>query len=101
MRVRRALLFFNRADPLPSGVSAPDDGTIDRFDLRTHRHTVYARRLIMPNGLVFLPNGDALTSRDIGGPPGRYLVPPRHAGHPRPWAETASSNHMARRRAHV
>jgi hypothetical protein len=49
----------------------------------------------MPNGLVFLPNGDALTSRDLGGPPAIYVVPHRHPAHHRVWANTDDSNGMA------
>ena len=95
MRVRGGVLFFNTGDALASGIFGTPDGTIDRLDLRTHRHTVYARHLIMPNGLVFLPNGDALTSRDIGGPPGIYVAPHSDPDHPRPWAQTDDSNGMA------
>jgi len=95
MRVRGGVLFFNTGDALASGIFGTPDGTIDRLDLRTRRHTVYARHLIMPNGLVFLPNGDALTSRDLGGPPGIYVVPHRDPAHPRAWAQTDDSNGMA------
>lgn len=49
----------------------------------------------MPNGLVFLPNGNALTSRDAGGPPAIYVVPRRNPGKVRAWARTDDSNGMA------
>ena len=95
LRVRRGVLFFNTHDTLESGLMDRPDGTIGRFDLKTHRRTVYARNIIMPNGLVFLPNGDALTSRDIGGPPAIFVVPHGDPAHPRTWANTDDSNGMA------
>ena len=95
MRVRRGVLFFNTGDAADSGIFGKSDGTIDRFDLATRRRTVYAKGLIMPNGLVFVPNGDALTSRDLGGPPAIYVVPHRDPAHPRVWAQTDDSNGMA------
>jgi sugar lactone lactonase YvrE len=95
LRVRRGVLFFNTHDSLQSGLNDTPDGTIGRFDLKTHRRSVYARNIIMPNGLVFLPNGDALTSRDIGGPPAIFVVPHGDPAHPRTWANTDDSNGMA------
>jgi sugar lactone lactonase YvrE len=95
LRVRRGVLFFNTHDSLQSGLTDTPDGTIGRFDLKTHRRTVYARDIVMPNGLVFLPNGDALTSRDAGGPPAIYVVPHGDPAHPRAWAQTDDSNGMA------
>jgi SMP-30/Gluconolactonase/LRE-like region len=95
LRVRRGVLFFNTGDALASGVFDRPDGTIERFDLRTRKRTVYAKSIVMPNGLVFLPNGDALTSRDIGGPPAIYVVPRRDPAHHRAWAQTDDSNGMA------
>ena len=95
LRVRRGVLFFNTGDTLASGLNDRPDGTLERFDLRTRKRTVYARNIIMPNGLVFLPNGDALTSRDIGGPPAIYVVPRADPAHHRAWAQTDDSNGMA------
>ena len=63
LRVRRGVLYFNTGDAAANGIFDTPNGTLERIDLRTSRHTVYAKGLIMPNGLVFLPNGDALTSR--------------------------------------
>jgi hypothetical protein len=96
LRVRHGVLFFNTHDTLASGLNDVPDGTVERFDLRTRKRTVYAKDIVMPNGLVFLPNGDALTSRDAGGPPAIYRLPrrdPRHS--PLPWAETDDNNGMA------
>jgi hypothetical protein len=95
LRVRRGVLFFNTGDALASGLMDRPDGTVERFDLRTRKRTVYAKGIIMPNGLVFLPNGDALTSRDIGGPPAIYIVPHGDPAHHRAWAQTDDSNGMA------
>jgi hypothetical protein len=95
LRVRRGVLFFNTGDALESGLMDRPDGTIGRFDLGTRRRSVYAKGLIMPNGLVFLPNGDALTSRDAGGPPAIYVVPHGDPAHHRAWAQTDDSNGMA------
>jgi hypothetical protein len=56
---------------------------------------VLAKGLPMANGLVFLPNGDALISRDLGGAPGITRVPHGDPAHPVPWAQTDDSNGMA------
>jgi hypothetical protein len=95
LRVRAGVLWFNTGDAAASGVADRADGTLERFDLTTHRRSVFARDLVMPNGLVFLPNGDALTSRDLGGPPSIYVVPRRHPARHRVWASTDDSNGMA------
>ena len=65
-RVRGRDLFFNTGDSLQSGLSGARDGTIQRLNLDTGERTTYASGLTMPNGLVFLPNGDAVVSRDLG-----------------------------------
>jgi hypothetical protein len=93
--VRKGVLYFNTGDSLASGLTDTPDGTIGRLDLRTGHRTVFASGLIMPNGLVFLPNGDALTSRDAGGPPAIYVVPHGDPAHHRAWAQTDDSNGMA------
>jgi hypothetical protein len=95
LRVRKGVLFFNTGDAIASGASDTPDGTIERYDFHTRRHTAYAKNIVMPNGLVFLPNGDALTSRDAGGPPAIYAVPRSNPTHPRAWAQTDDSNGMA------
>jgi SMP-30/Gluconolactonase/LRE-like region len=95
LRVRRGVLFFNAGDAIANGLNDTPNGTIERYDFRTRRHTVYARNIVMPNGLLFLPNGDALTSRDIGGPPAIYLIPRSDPTHPRGWTQTDDNNGMA------
>ncbi len=95
LRVRGGALFFNTGDGAASGVRGTADGTIDRLDLRTGRRTTWATGLTMPNGLVFLPDGSALTSRDISGlsPTGITRV---HKGVVQPnWSDQADSNGMA------
>ncbi len=67
MRVRNGFLFFNTGDSAQSGLMGIPDGTIQRLDLDAGGPPVtYSSGLTMPNGLVFLPNGDAVTSRDLG-----------------------------------
>jgi hypothetical protein len=95
LRVRAGVLFFNTGDALASGIFDRPDGTVERFDLKTRKRSVYSKGIIMPNGLVFLPNGDALTSRDIGGPPAIFVVPRRNPMKHRVWAQTDDSNGMA------
>jgi hypothetical protein len=65
LRVRGTTLFFNTGDGMASGVLGRADGTIDRVDLRTGKRSTWVRGLTMPNGLVLLPDGGALTSRDV------------------------------------
>jgi hypothetical protein len=67
LRVRKHSLFFNTGDSLQSGTLGTADGTIDRYRFRNGKRTTWADGLVMPNGLAFLPNGDAVVSRDING----------------------------------
>lgn len=95
LRVRGGALFFTTGDGALSGVRGTADGTIDRLDLRTGHRTTWARGLTMPNGLVFLPDGSALTSRDISvlSPTGITRV---HRGVVQPsWSDQPDSNGMA------
>lgn len=96
LRVRGNTLFFTTGDAAASGALGTADGTIDRLDLRTGRRSTWASGLTMPNGLVFLPDGSALTSRDISGlsPTGITRVTP--AGRVQPnWSDQPDSNGMA------
>jgi hypothetical protein len=95
LRVRRGVLWFNTHDTLASGLMDRPDGTLERFDLRTRKRSLFAKNIIMPNGLAFLPNGNALTSRDIGGPPAIYVIPRTNPAKHRAWAQTDDSNGMA------
>jgi len=96
LRVRGATLYFTTGDAAASGVLGRADGTIDRLDLRTGRRTTWASGLTMPNGLVFLPDGSALTSRDVAGqsPTGITRVRPSGAVQPS-WSDQADSNGLA------
>lgn len=59
-------LYFNTGDGLASGLFNLPDGTISKVDLDTGASSVVADGLVMPNGLVRLPNGDFVVSRDLG-----------------------------------
>lgn len=64
-------LFFTTGNGFADGVTAElgrRSGTLSRVDLRTGKVRVMARRLAMPNGLVRLPDGSFLVSRDVGFP---------------------------------
>jgi sugar lactone lactonase YvrE len=91
-RKRDRYLYFNTGDTLP----VTSTGTIDRLDLRTGRHSTWAHGLTMPNGLVFLPNGDAVVSRDVGSGTGLTRVPARAPRHPQiEWARLDDTNGLA------
>jgi sugar lactone lactonase YvrE len=93
--VRGRFLYYTTGDIIPPQAT----GTIDRLDLRTGRNTVWARGLTMPNGLAFLPDGDAVVTRDLEtGPPASdiTLVPAHDRGHPRvAWARVPDGNGVA------
>jgi hypothetical protein len=96
LRVRGGVLYFNTGDDLASGLDDLTDGTIDRFRFRSERRTTWARGLTMPNGLIFLPNGDAVVSRDIGTGTGMTRVPADDPAHPEfNWARLDDTNGMA------
>ena len=95
LRVRAGVLYFNTGDSADNGVLNKRDSTLETLDLVSHSHRVVASGLPMANGLVFLPNGDALVSRDFGGAPAITRVPHADPAHPAPWAQTDDSNGMA------
>jgi len=97
MRIKDDVLYFNTGDALASGAQNTADGTIDRFDLMSQTRDTFARGLTMPNGLAILPNGDFVTSRDVGGSgTGITRVPLDDPGHPQTkWAELSDTNGMA------
>ena len=85
-------LYFNTGDAVP----VMPNGTIDRLDLRTGKRSTWARGLTMPNGLVFLPNGDAVVSRDVGSGTGLTRVPAHDPRHPQiEWAKVDDTNGLA------
>ena len=95
LRVHGGALFFNTGDALQSGALGSADGTIQRLDLKSGKRTTWAAGLTMPNGLVLLPDGSALTSRDLTG--GHPTGITRVADHRRQesWSNQPDSNGMA------
>jgi sugar lactone lactonase YvrE len=95
-QVRGHILYFNTGDSPESGYLGIPDGTLQRLDLRTGQRTTVATGLTMPNGLLFLPNGDAVVSRDLGNGTGITRIPRDDPAHPQAnWIETDDSNGMA------
>lgn len=79
--VRGRFLYFTTGDIIPPAAN----GTIDRLDLASGKVTTWAAGLTMPNGLAFLPNGDAVVTRDLetGAPPTDVTrIPARNRRHP-------------------
>ena len=96
LRVRGNTLYFNTGDGMASGALGRADGTIDRLDLRTGKRTTWVRNLTMPNGLVLLPDGGALTSRDVAvmSPTGITRVSPNGLVKAA-WSDQPDSNGLA------
>jgi sugar lactone lactonase YvrE len=96
LRKRGRYLYFNTGDAAQSGLAGSSDGTLSRYDLRTRQVSVRAPGLTMPNGLVFLPGGDAVTSRDLGSGTGLTRIRHRDPGHPQfRWAALDDTNGLA------
>ena len=96
LRVRNGVLYFNTGDDATSGLQGIADGTIERYRFSSGRRAVWARGLTMPNGLIFLPNGDAVVSRDLGTGTGMTRVRAGNPEHPQPnWARLDDTNGMA------
>jgi hypothetical protein len=94
-RIRGHYLYFNTGDSPQAAILGSTDGTIERYDLRSGRRVTWSRGLAMPNGLIFLPGGDAAVSRDSPGW-GITRVPfddPNRIQ--RNWVQTDDSNGMA------
>ena len=85
-------LLFTTGDTVP----VKPNGTIERLDLKTGRHSTWARGLTMPNGLAVLPDGDALVSRDLGIGTGITRVRAGDRRHPQiEWARLDDTNGLA------
>jgi sugar lactone lactonase YvrE len=97
LRVRGDALFFTTGDAAQSGALGTADGTIERLDLRTGKRRTWATGLTMPNGLAFLPDGSAVTSRDVAGlsPTGITRVRKEGAAPQERWSDQADSNGLA------
>lgn len=96
LRVRGNTLVLTTGDGAASGALGTADGTLERVDLRTGRRSTWATGLTMPNGLALLPDGSALTSRDVAGlnPTGITRVTPAGVVQPS-WSDQPDSNGMA------
>jgi sugar lactone lactonase YvrE len=96
LRVRDGFLYFNTGNRAASGLMGLADGTIGRYRFETRRRTTWASGLTMPNGLIFLPNGDAVVSRDLGTGTGMTRIRRRDRRHPQVnWSPHEDSNGMA------
>jgi SMP-30/Gluconolactonase/LRE-like region len=84
-------LYFTTGDSVP----VTSNGTIDRLDLQTGKHYTWARGLTMPNALVFLGNGDAVVSRDVGTGTGLTRVPAKGRRPETEWARIDDTNGLA------
>lgn len=84
-------LYFTTGDTIP----VTSNGTIDRLDLQTGKHYTWARGLTMPNALVFLRNGDAVVSRDIGVGTGLTRIPAKSRRPDIEWARIDDTNGLA------
>lgn len=59
-------VYFTSGNSLASGLFSKPDGAINRLDLGTGSRSTVATGLVMPNGMVRLPGGDFVVSRDLG-----------------------------------
>lgn len=58
--------YFTTGNSFLSGIIGSRDGTIARVDLATGALTTIATKLTMPNGMVRLPDGSFIVSRNLG-----------------------------------
>ncbi|HKN93548.1 MAG TPA: hypothetical protein VJU60_04375 [Thermoleophilaceae bacterium] len=94
-RIRGGSLYFNTGDSPQAGVLGTTDGTVQRYDLSSGALSTWSSGLSMPNGLVFLPSGDAAVSRVSPGW-GITRIPATDSADPqRNWVETNDSNGLA------
>jgi sugar lactone lactonase YvrE len=86
-------LYFTSGNGLVSGLFNRPDGAINKVDLTTGATAVVATGLTMPNGMIQLPGGDLVVSRDLGKGSMTRVTP---AGVKTPFATQATStNGMA------
>ena len=97
LRVRGTTLYATTGDSAQAGAVGQPTGTIEQIDLKTGVRRTWASGLTMPNGLVFLPDGSAVTSRDINviNPTGITRVDPKTRAVQPSWADLADTNGMA------
>ncbi|RNL81458.1 hypothetical protein EFL95_00990 [Nocardioides marmorisolisilvae] len=60
-------VYFNSGNGFASGLFNKPDGAINAVDLDTGVVSTVATGLVMPNGLIRLPGGDFVVSRDVLG----------------------------------
>ncbi|MFL6062341.1 MAG: hypothetical protein ACJ72E_14000, partial [Marmoricola sp.] len=86
-------LYFNSGNGLASGAFNKADGKLNKVDLDTGVVSTVATGLVMPNGLIRLPGGDFVVSRDLGKGSTSRITP---SGTVTPFAPQATStNGMA------
>lgn len=96
LRVRGRTLYATTGDGAVNGVLGTTDGTIQKISLVTGKRSTYTDGLTMPNGLVFGPNGDAYTSRDLGADAKVTRVPADDPSNPdTAWADLPDTNGLA------
>jgi sugar lactone lactonase YvrE len=85
LALRRDTLYFNTGNSPQAGILGTNDGTIDTYNLDTGTRSTWSADLVMPNGLAFLPGGDAVVTRVkpvFGTPTGMTRIPAAHPTHP-------------------
>lgn len=65
LATRDGLIYAALGNSILSGLTGTQDGQIVRFRRDGGALEIWGRRLIMPNGLALLPDGSAVTTRDI------------------------------------
>lgn len=86
-------VYFTSGNGLASGFFNRPDGAINKVDLTTGAVSTVATGLVMPNGMIRLPGGDLVVSRDLGKGSMTRVTP---AGATSPFAPLATStNGMA------
>jgi len=95
LRIHGGRLYSNTGDSAQAGILQTTDGTIQRYDFASGTRTTWSSGLAMPNGLIFLPDGDAAVSRDSPGW-GITRIPASDPDSPqRNWVQTNDSNGLA------
>ena len=96
LRVRGDSLYFNTGNTAQSAIAGSRSGTFERFDFATGTRTALTTGLVAPNGLAFLPNGDAVVSRALGSGTGITRIPMSDPSKPQEnWARLDGANGMA------
>ena len=93
LRVRGDSLFFTTGNTAPAAATGQRSGTFERFDLAGGARTQLTSGLVAPNGLAFLPNGDAVVSRALGSGTGITRIPAGDPSRPQEnWARLDGAN---------